>query len=183
MCGWRGVSSILSIGKHDTIFHNNEFVILLLLTPTHFCFLMFRPRVVSVEYNCNFPIASTLAMSPVNDPDAPWGNSWNQFDLFYGASAGSIKMMAEEAGYEVVHFVGIHDMILVRRDLLGGDCPPPYARFSRRVGSLHSCIIDERRRGKWVEYGTIFSRMFRTCAITLVHSCFYFAVLWYKCGD
>jgi len=112
----------------------------------------YRPRVVSVEYNCNFPIATTLAMSPVTNESSPLDNSWNRFDLFYGATAGSIKLMAEEAGYDVVHFVGIHDMILVRRDLLDGDCPPPYARFSRRVGLLHSCIIDERRRGKWVEY-------------------------------
>ena len=111
-----------------------------------------RPRVVSVEYNSNFPIAASLAMPPVSE--SPLDNSWNQFDLYYGSTAGSIKLMAEEAGYAVVHFVGVHDMILVRQDLLGGDCAPPYARFSRRVAAMHTCIIDETRRGKWVEYGT-----------------------------
>lgn len=111
-----------------------------------------RPRVVSVEYNSNFPIAASLAMPPVSQ--SPLDNSWNQFDLYYGSTAGSIKAMAEEAGYAVVHFVGVHDMILVRRDLLGDDCEPPFARFSKRVGTLQTCIIDETRRGKWVEYGT-----------------------------
>ena len=105
-----------------------------------------------MEYNANFPIAASLAMPPVSE--SPLDNVWNQYDLYYGSTAGSIKMMAEETGYEVVHFVGTHDMILVRKDLLGDDCAPPYARFSKRVAHLHSCVIDERRRGHWVEYGT-----------------------------
>lgn len=108
----------------------------------------YRPRVVSIEYNSNFPIASSIAMPPSGE------FSWNQFDLFYGASAGSIKLMADEVGYSIVHFVGTFDIILVRNDLLNGECPPPYARFSNRVGTVQSCIIDDSRRGKWVEYST-----------------------------
>ena len=91
-------------------------------------------------------------MPPITDDSS--AQSWNQFDLFYGASAGCIKAMADEVGYEVVHFAGTFDMILVRKDLLQGDCPPPYMRFSNRVIHKQTCVIDEQRRGKWVEYTT-----------------------------
>ena len=62
--------------------------------------------------------------------------------------------MAEEVGYSVVHFVGTYDMILVRNDLLQGQCPPPYAMFANRVDSKHHCVVDPERRGNWVEYST-----------------------------
>jgi hypothetical protein len=108
--------------------------------------------VVSIEYNSHFPIGATIAMPPVAED--PTHNSWNGFDAYFGCSAGSVKLMAEEAGYEVVHFVGTHDMILVRRDLLGGECPPPYAMFANRLDTKHHCVIDAERRGHWVEYAT-----------------------------
>jgi hypothetical protein len=108
--------------------------------------------VVSIEYNSNFPIGVSIAMPPV--ADTPTANSWNGFDAYFGSSAGSIKLMAEEAGYAVVHFVGTHDMILVRQDLLGGECAPPYAMFANRVHPKHHCVIDAARRGHWVEYSS-----------------------------
>lgn len=62
--------------------------------------------------------------------------------------------MAESAGYELVHVVGLLDVILIRKDLLRGECPPPLARFSNRVGLLQGCVETPERRGKWVDYVT-----------------------------
>lgn len=65
-----------------------------------------------------------------------------------------MKLMANEAGYEVVHLVGTLDMFLVRRELLDGLCPPPFASFANRVSHFHTCVTDSERKGKWVEYRT-----------------------------
>ena len=62
--------------------------------------------------------------------------------------------MAEEVGYSVVHIAGTESVLLVRTDLLGGECPPPYAQFSNRVQRKDTCVLDPHRVGKWVEYAT-----------------------------
>jgi hypothetical protein len=62
--------------------------------------------------------------------------------------------MAEAAGYELVYVVGLLDIVLIRRDLLRGECVPPLARFSNRVGMFQGCVEAPERKGKWVDYVT-----------------------------
>ena len=111
-----------------------------------------RPRIVSISYNSNFPIAASVTMPPRSADAAD--TTWNRFDLYWGTSAGSVRLMAAETGYSVVHFVGTHSIVLVRTDILGQDCPPPYAQFSNRVRRRDTCVLDPSRAGKWVEYSS-----------------------------
>lgn len=62
--------------------------------------------------------------------------------------------MAEEVGYRVVHFAGILDMFLLRKDLLEGICPPSLSVFSNRVRHFHMCVEDPSRKQKWMDYPT-----------------------------
>ena len=116
----------------------------------------YRPRVMSIEYNCHLPLGSTATLPP--------GTGWNGFDAFYGASAGALKLMANEQGYEVVYFAGFLDMFLVHHSLLDGLCPPSFASFSTRVNHFHTCVTDPARKHKWVEYSTYMRMVSATVA-------------------
>jgi hypothetical protein len=78
-----------------------------------------RPRVVLVEYNCNYPLDATLT----NHPSAQWDGT-----NVYGSSLKSLALMADELGYVIVDVVA-HDLLLVRRDLLCGSDFPPLERW------------------------------------------------------
>lgn len=117
-----------------------------LLSPTS----PYRPRVVSFEYNSHFPIGSTITMPPVQ----PGDKVKSVRHLGFGSSAGSLKAMLNSNGYEVVMLVGTLDIIAIRKDILGSNCPLPYAAFSNQVSLMHLCVHDDEDRGKWVEYHT-----------------------------
>ena len=78
-----------------------------------------RPRVVTVEFNANFPPGSALTAA-----DPAWGGRWAgarwRATCFFGTSAEAVQLVAEEFGYAVVHWVEWADLVLVRADLLGG---------------------------------------------------------------
>jgi hypothetical protein len=107
----------------------------------------YRPRVISLEYNCHLPIGSTVTV----DPDF---QGWNGYDVVYGASAGAIKAMSAETDYTLVHLSSTYDAFLVRNDLLNGHCPPALASFANRVRVMHNCVMDDNRRGLWRDYWT-----------------------------
>jgi hypothetical protein len=70
----------------------------------------YRPRVITVEYNSNFPIQSTLAC----DPDwRPWAA-----DFVYGSSVGASLEVTGPAGYQPVYIEEGMDLFLVRSDIL-----------------------------------------------------------------
>lgn len=71
----------------------------------------YRPRVMTVEYNSNFPAGATLAWPPT------CAERW-QGDTVFGSSVGAIYLAAQEVGYTVVHGIPVADLFLVRRDLL-----------------------------------------------------------------
>jgi hypothetical protein len=70
----------------------------------------YRPRVITVEYNSNFPVQSTVAC----DPDwRPWAA-----DFVYGSSVGASLEVTGPAGYQPVYIEEGMDLFLVRSDIL-----------------------------------------------------------------
>lgn len=85
----------------------------------------YRPRVISIEYNINFPAMSNLT----NTFDKTIG-LWNQ-DKLYGASIGAYHVLARMRGYSIVYVVHMLDVFMVRNDLLrdNGAFAPPLETF------------------------------------------------------
>jgi hypothetical protein len=73
-----------------------------------------RPRVMTVEYNCNYPAEATLC-------NVGGSYLWEKHkDRLYGSSLGALdsELVATEFGYTLVHLVWCLDAIFVRNDLL-----------------------------------------------------------------
>ncbi len=71
-----------------------------------------RPRVLTVEYNCNYPAEATLCNI---------GGSYQwaaHHDRLFGTSLGALHLIGQEFGYTIVHLVRCLDAVFVRNDLL-----------------------------------------------------------------
>ena len=75
----------------------------------------YRPRVVTVEYNSNFPPQMPLAC------EKKWA-PWQRKSRVFGSSASSINLVAEMFGYQVVEIQKHLDMFFVRKDVLHSKC-------------------------------------------------------------
>lgn len=81
------------------------------------CFIMERiacemkPRVMTVEYNPNYPLEATLANI---GKEYRWRS-----DRYFGCGLGVHALIADKCGYVIVDVVAGLDVILVRKDLLG----------------------------------------------------------------
>lgn len=90
----------------------------------------YRPRVITVEYNSNFPIDATLTLEP--------SARWEGRDRGYGASLGAIHLVAKRHGYEIVQVVKQLDVVLVRADLVRGLQLLPFSYFAKDANiTLH----------------------------------------------
>ncbi|CAM9276495.1 unnamed protein product, partial [Ectocarpus fasciculatus] len=78
----------------------------------------YRPRVVSVEYNSNYPLESTLCNT---GGDYRWYS-----DKIWGSALLPLKMVGDEFGYTLVDVVSYLDAIFVRTDLLNGSRVPDF---------------------------------------------------------
>ena len=82
----------------------------------------YRPRVISIEYNINFPIDSTITCS-------------NQCPPFkcrlFGSSFGALYMVATEFNYTLVGVVELLDMVFVRNEDLDNNIILPSIEFYR----------------------------------------------------
>jgi hypothetical protein len=102
----------------------------------------FAPRVLTVEYNSNFPLEATISLTPTS--------RWNGRDLRFGASLGAIHAVATRHGYSLVHIVPGLDAVLVRSDILCSGKILPYetwkntvaARMHARCASVAECADD-----------------------------------------
>ena len=90
----------------------------------------FRPRVLSVEYNCVYGADAVAATVP-NDPEARWNGDNTQ-----GASLAAIQMVAGEHGYTLATLVPELDAFLVRDDLLAGVAKPQLVDFYDRAACI-----------------------------------------------
>ena len=84
----------------------------------------FRPRVLTVEYNSNFPYGSWLAFPDPQIMDVPPGLRHWGGNCYMGSSASALHAVAVEGGYEVVDVEPGLDLFLVRRDLWAGRAVP-----------------------------------------------------------
>lgn len=83
-----------------------------------------RPRVVSVEYNCVYPLEAPVA----NHWRTPW-----LWDRMMGASLSALTLVANTYGYSLVDVVHCLDLVFVRDDLLQGSRVPPPEHWRRHT--------------------------------------------------
>lgn len=103
----------------------------------------FRPRVISVEVNTNFPASSRIAF---HERWQPWSRR-----KIYGASAGALNHVAETSGYRLVHVPPrLGDAFFVRNDVLERRCNaasiPTFRDLSRHLPVANTqarCIRDD----------------------------------------
>lgn len=102
-----------------------------------------RPRVISTEYNCNYPLQSTLT----NAPWARWEKDERGIgDKMMGGSLGAFLAVASEHNYVLVDVVHCLDAFWVRRDeLRGAMAPPPTAFQSETRATIHLPVFNRTR--------------------------------------
>jgi hypothetical protein len=90
----------------------------------------YRPRVVTVEYNANYPLGDYTSLRCA-DPTAEGAYQWD-FDNIYGASLSAIELAGRSHGYSLVYVTPGMDAFLVRDDLL---CPGTRVAIEKFKGS------------------------------------------------
>jgi hypothetical protein len=100
----------------------------------------FRPRVLSCEYNCNFPIEFAIT-----HPDAE--SLYRGRFATYGASLKALHLVGRRHGYGLVHVVSKLDAFFVRDDLVAGHRVPDLEFFAEHTGmQMHRRVTDESDR-------------------------------------
>lgn len=96
----------------------------------------FKPRVVMIEFNCNFPlhVSQTIAYNPNH-----------QFDRtkYYGASLKALYKLGYQKGYSLVYHTGFLNAFFVLNELL-----PPNSRFLTLEDIFHPPDIESFGK-KW----------------------------------
>ena len=92
----------------------------------------YRPRVVSIEYNSNFPWGVPLAFPDVATTSMPEGagTGWDR-GCYFGSSAQAIDMVAREFGYVPVEVETALDLFFVPAELWH---PRPSLSLATHVG-------------------------------------------------
>jgi hypothetical protein len=104
----------------------------------------FRPRLVSVEYNANFPPDVSVTVLP--------GTTWKNMDAAYGASLLALVKVAEEFEYYLVAAIKHFDLFFVRKDLLVGLQVPTLSIFEEFTGLPTHAKPTAKRSDCFVEY-------------------------------
>lgn len=84
---------------------------------------LYTPRVVSVEYNAQYPLKSTIAW-PQN-----CSLQWDRKSNLFGSSLGALKLVGDKYGYTLVDVVKKCDAFFVRTDLLGEEKRPSFEKW------------------------------------------------------
>ena len=108
----------------------------------------FRPRVLTVEYNCVYgalPIAGTHP-----DESIPW-----QGDNVHGCSLAALQMVGQEFGWTLALVIQGLDAVFIRDDLLQGVAKPSAASFERTAGCHgHHTSATAERAAILLDYST-----------------------------
>jgi hypothetical protein len=104
----------------------------------------YRPRVITTEYNSNYPITDAITLldpTIVKNTALPANFQFKSSQCAWGAGAKALRIVAEAHGYTMVGRVGTLDLIWMRNDLLTNECfrLPLFEWFFRDapIGQLH----------------------------------------------
>lgn len=75
----------------------------------------YRPRVISIEYNSNWPIDMPVTCRKVWEP-------WTSRSRVYGTSAAAIQIVAQMYNYTIVEIMTHLDIFLISNEVLQGKC-------------------------------------------------------------
>jgi len=75
----------------------------------------YRPRVISIEYNGNWPIDMPVTCRKVWEP-------WTSGSRIYGASAAAIQIVAQMYNYTIVEIMADLDIFLISNEVLEEKC-------------------------------------------------------------
>jgi len=106
----------------------------------------YRPRVVTIEYNCNYPHDCTLTHQPTWSP--------YQGAMVYGVCLGAVDTLAQQFGYTLVHVVTFNDAFLVRNDLLKGAWIRPFVTFEHTGNHEHHVVTSWPNAALMIDYST-----------------------------
>lgn len=104
----------------------------------------FRPRLISVEYNSNFPINVSATVN--------LGTKWNN-DAAYGASLLALNCVAEEFGYHLICVERVLDLFFIRNDLVAGKSN--LLDFSKFTGIRSHNPPNKERMKSLIEYPSL----------------------------
>lgn len=105
----------------------------------------YRPRLISVEYNANFPINCSYTVKP----------DFNFYigDMIYGASLLALYKAAEEFNYRLVA-ANEYDLFLIRNDLISCSVPT-IAEFDKFTSKPRHQKTTKERLNYLVEYPSL----------------------------
>jgi hypothetical protein len=80
----------------------------------------YRPRVITTEYNSNWPLNVTFTQTDPTllPPEEPRPAGFTYADCVWGTSASALKLVGEKYGYSMIGRVAVLDIMWIRNDLL-----------------------------------------------------------------
>ena len=102
----------------------------------------FRPRVITTEYNANFPLGMSITqIDPTLKSAQSTGYTFDFKQCAWGASASALRSVASQFGYVLVGRIGYLDLVWLRDDLIDPSWNVPdfewFFRDADRLGQLH----------------------------------------------
>ena len=111
----------------------------------------FKPSLVTIEYNSNFPADAPLAFpDPDADPKDAYPVGWDG-GCYMGSSFAAIEAVAREEGYVIVDVEPGYDLFLARADMWGARPVLRGAELERRAYAPFNLppIVDGGARARW----------------------------------
>lgn len=142
--GWRGLlldgnrtNKVINLHNHYLFANNIGGILKQYMVPQHLDYLScdmdshdlfvfeailrdgFRPRIVTTEYNANYPLGLAISqIDPTLSDDRVQGYNFEFKGCAWGASASALKIVADTYGYTLIGRVGILDLVWIRNDLI-----------------------------------------------------------------
>jgi len=105
----------------------------------------YKPMVISSEYNCHFPLNSSITM--INEP-----YKWNG-DRAYGASLKALNIVAKKYDYTLCFVAAYQDAFYIRNDLIKNCIKPNFESFSKYCGVRgHAFLKNKNTINKFIDY-------------------------------
>ncbi len=106
----------------------------------------YRPRLISVEYNCHYPLEYAITHQRTWVPI--------KSDRAYGASLLALQMAAKAAGYTLVGVVDCLDAFFIRNDLIENAEVPAWESFRSYTKRVVHLAAERPRMNVLMDYNT-----------------------------